>query len=315
MTKEELLQAVWPESFVTDAVLKVSIREIRQAVGDDPETPQFIETVQRRGYRFIAEIAGPSNKELPPRMAVGSQGGWRFPFAQRVGRPTALQSGGFVGREAALTQIQEWFNKALQGSRQVVFVTGEPGIGKTTVVEAFLESVSANNSLCIARGQCLEQYGQGEAYLPVLEALGRLSRGPERDKIIPLLNRFAPTWLAQMPSLVSDAEHEGLILEMLGATRERMLREMSELVEALTAEMPLLLVLEDLHWSDYSTLDLISALAGRREGAEPARLLLLATYRPVEVILNQHPLKAVKQELQMHVCNGRTAIRTGGPRR
>jgi len=90
---------------------------------------------------------------------------------------------------------------------------------------------------------------------------------------------------------------------------------MSELVEALTAEMPLLLVLEDLHWSDYSTLDLISALAGRREGAEPARLLLLATYRPVEVILNQHPLKAVKQELQMHVCNGRTAIRTGGPRR
>jgi DNA-binding winged helix-turn-helix (wHTH) protein/tetratricopeptide (TPR) repeat protein len=299
VTKEELLQAVWPESFVTDAVLKVSIREIRQAVGDDPETPQFIETIHRRGYRFIAETAGPSDKEQSPRTAAESRGSWRFPAEQRAGRPRVSQLGGFVGREAVLVQIQEWLDKALQGSRQIVFVTGEPGIGKTTVIEAFLESVSGANNLCIARGQCLEQYGQGEAYLPVLEALGRLSRGPERDKIIPLLNRFAPTWLAQMPSLVSDAEHEGLLREMLGATRERMLREMSELVEALTDEMPLLLVLEDLHWSDYSTLDLISALARRRERG---RLLLIGTYRLVEVLSSGHPLKAVKQELQVHGC-------------
>jgi hypothetical protein len=84
---------------------------------------------------------------------------------------------------------------------------------------------------------------------------------------------------------------------VIGATRERMLRKMAEALEALTAETPLALVLEDLHWSDYSTLDLVSYLARRRK---PARLLLIATYRPVEVAVSEHPLKGVKQELQAH---------------
>src|SRR5262249_23178112 len=78
-------------------------------------------------------------------------------------------------------------------------------------------------------------------------------------------------------------------------TQERMLREMAEALEALAAEVTLVLVLEDLHWSDYSTLDLVSALARRRQ---PARLLLLATYRPAEAVLSGHPLRAVQQELQ-----------------
>jgi len=54
--KEELLEAAWPGVFVGDAVLKVSIREIRKALGDEPHTPQFIETAHRRGYRFIAPV-------------------------------------------------------------------------------------------------------------------------------------------------------------------------------------------------------------------------------------------------------------------
>jgi predicted ATPase len=72
-------------------------------------------------------------------------------------------------------------------------------------------------------------------------------------------------WLLQMPSLVSDSDRELLNRGVSGATRERMLREMGEALEALTAEMPLVLILEDLHWSDYSTLDLISYLARQRQ--------------------------------------------------
>ena len=78
--------------------------------------------------------------------------------------------------------------------------------------------------------------------------------------------------------------------ETFGATRERMLREIAEAVETLG---PLVLVLEDLHWSDYSTLDLISAVARRRE---PARLMLIGTHRPAEIVSTGHLLKAVKQE-------------------
>jgi tetratricopeptide (TPR) repeat protein len=102
-------------------------------------------------------------------------------------------------------------------------------------------------------------------------------------------------WLLQLPSLLSVSDRDLLSREVLGATRERMLREMGDALEALTAELPLVLILEDLHWSDYSTLDLISYLARQRQAA---RLMLIGTYRTAELIVSGHPLKAVKQELK-----------------
>jgi len=217
-----------------------------------------------------------------------------FPASDPTFEPAPLAE--FVGREAALAQLQTWFSRALQGERQVVFVTGEAGIGKTTLVEAFLRQLSPSSQICTAVGQCLEQYGQGEAYLPVLEALGRICSSPQREWLVLQLTLFAPAWLTQLPALVNIADEEGLRQRMLGATRERMLREMAEVIEAMTAEIPLVLVLEDLHWSDYSTLDLISALARR---SEPARFMLIGTYRPAELLLTGHPLKAVKQDLEL----------------
>src|SRR5262249_5104356 len=86
---------------------------------------------------------------------------------------------------------------------------------------------------------------------------------------------------------------EVLHRELTGATRERMLREMSEALEVITGDQPLMLVLEDLHWSDSSTIDLISYLARQRQAAQ---LMLIATYRSVE-LLSGHPLNAVKREL------------------
>src|SRR5439155_23698176 len=107
----------------------------------------------------------------------------------------------------------------------------------------------------------------------------------------------APTWLLQMPTLLSVTELEALQRRVQGATQERMLRELAEAVEVLTITHPLVLVLEDLHWSDHATLALIGWLAGRRE---PARFLLLGTYRPVEIIVREHPLRAMKQDLAVH---------------
>jgi predicted ATPase len=97
-----------------------------------------------------------------------------------------------------------------------------------------------------------------------------------------------------MPWLVDAAEFEAFQRAALGTSRERMLREMVEAVEALTAEAPLILAFEDLHWCDPSTLDLIALLARRRE---PARLLLIGTYRPADAKTSCHPLHAVTQEL------------------
>ncbi|MFO7537314.1 MAG: alpha/beta fold hydrolase, partial [Chloroflexota bacterium] len=215
-----------------------------------------------------------------------------------------------VGREQELEALHHWLGQAATGMRQVLFVSGEAGLGKTALVHTFLAQAARHANAWIGYGQCMESRGGGEAYMPVLEALGRLCRGPDGETLVALLDRLAPTWLVQMPWFIGSDENKNgrssqrhqteveiLQQRTLGATRERMLREMAELLETVTAEWPLILLLEDLHWADTSTLDLITWLAQRQE---PARLLLLGTYRPADAKLHDHPLPDVVQNLRIH---------------
>jgi predicted ATPase len=296
VTKEMLFDAVWPETVVTDAVLKACIRELRRVLGDTIQTPQFIATVHRRGYRFIASVRSGTSTE-DSRQWVGSTEQW--PVGNHQPRPTIDRQPPepIVEREGVLQQLHSWLTMAAQGRRQLVFITGEPGSGKTAVVEAFARQAAADSQVRLAWGQCVEYYGTGEAYMPVLEALGQLCRGVDGAQVVAELRQHAPTWLVQMPWLLGPADREVLQNELRGATRERMLRELAEAINALTVTKLLVLILEDLHWSDHATLDLLAVLARRREAA---RLLLLCTYRPVEVIVRAHPLHTLKQDLQIH---------------
>src|SRR5262252_2831918 len=295
VTKDELLEVVWSQTHVSEAALAVCIREIRQALGDHTRTPRFIETVHGRGYRFLATVTVADHLPETRETALLRR---LPPPASRVAPPRArLRPGLLVGREAEFAHVQQWLAQALRGERQVGFVTGEAGIGKTALVEAFVEHVGGAVALWLGRGQCIEQYGAGEAYLPVLEALGRLCRGPEGPRFLALLGQHAPSWLVQMPALLGVVDREALQRRGLGATRDRMLRELAEAVDILTAERPLVLVLEDLHWSDTATLAWLACVARRRE---PARLLVIGTYRPMDVLVRAHPLRAVVQELQRH---------------
>ena len=274
VTQDEILEALWPETYVNPEVIKQYIRGIRKALGDDPEKPAYIETFPRRGYQFIAPVSDQSAAPVP-----GSD-------TKRI-----------VGRETALAELGSCLASALRGQRQLIFVTGEAGIGKTTLVDAFHQQASFQPNLRIARGQCVEGFGGKEAYYPMLEALGQLVRESDGSRVADTLGKRAPTWLSQFPSLIKAEQREALQKEILGATRERMVREICDALDALTAECPLILIFEDLHWVDPSTLDLVSA-AARRRG--PAKLLLLGTYRPTDIIISQSPLKALKQDLLVH---------------
>ncbi len=291
VSKAQLLDQVWPDTHVADGVLKVCMAEIRKALGDSAAAPRFIETVHRRGYRFVAELTAADSAEAPAARGVSdalrtqSLLAWR-PSSSADGAPV------LVGRGSELEQLDEHLARALGGERRIVFVTGEPGAGKTALVEHFVAGAARDRTLAITGSQCLEQFGSAEAYMPILEAIGRLVR--EDGAIATLLRRYAPTWFAQLPWLIAEEDRDRLGRELVGAARERMLREMAEFVEALGAEIPLVLVIEDLHWSDPSTVDLLSLIAVRRE---PARLLVLATYRPVELILARHPLREVARRL------------------
>ena len=333
VTKEELLKTVWSDTRVSDGILKVYIRDLRDILGDDSEQPRFIETVARRGHKFIGQVISNqlsvvSSKEeenqKPVLSAVEGSKGKRqkarieefFPTPSTQDLAPLL-----VGRDIELTHLHRLFAKAMNGERQVVFVTGEPGIGKTTLVEAFLLSLESNvhrlesnaprNSASpvptldarhqtldrrwwVGRGQCVEQHGAGEAYLPVLEALSRIGRSPDGEQLVTILRQCAPMWLVQMPVLVAAEEFEALQRRVIGATRERMLREMVEAIEILTAYRPLVLWLEDLHWADASTVNWLAAVA---QQTVSARLFVIGTYRPSDLSLSGHSLRAVRQEL------------------
>jgi DNA-binding winged helix-turn-helix (wHTH) protein/predicted ATPase len=286
VTREELRAAAWPHTAISESVMRGTIRELRDALGDDATAARFIETVPHRGYRFVASVT----TERAARADAPDGGPSPVPGGPRA-RDSLL-----IGRDAELARLRKCLECAMLGTRQVVFVTGEPGLGKTSIVDAFLAAADGGD-VRTARGQCVEHYGSGEAYLPVLEALGQLCRQPGGEEVLAVLTRYAPTWLVQMPGLIGDADLETVQRRVQGATRERMLREVAEALEALAATATVVLALEDLHWSDYSTLDLVSVLAQRRT---PARLLLLATYRPADVIVSGHPLKGIKQELLVH---------------
>src|SRR5262249_36618227 len=161
------------------------------------------------------------------------------------------------GRARELRQLDAWFESAIESSRQIVFISGEAGLGKTTLVDTWMRSlpqrppVSDRDSVALARGRCLQQFGSGEPYLPIFEALDQLSHSLGQ-RLVEYLRTRAPTWLFHMPALISLDDRVKLRDEVFGSTRERMLREITDALEALSGEIPLVLALEDLHWSDPS---------------------------------------------------------------
>ncbi len=273
--KDALLDAVWGHRHVTESVLKSTISQVRAALGDDVRMPRFVETSSRHGYRFVATVTLLSH-------AVGN--------VERLAEVTATAP--FVGREVALQRLDQAWSGSKPRQRRIAWVSGEAGIGKTTLVDQW---IARGISGRVARGHCIEPFGAGEPYLPLLEALAALCR--DDPETLPLMRRFAPTWLLHLPWLQEPGEAEALRAASAGAGQDRMLRELCELIEQAARERPLLLVLEDLHWSDASTVRFIDYLARRRgEG----NWMLVGTFRATELSATNHPLRHVRHELRAH---------------
>src|SRR5262249_7838975 len=154
VTKDELLKEIWPEVHVSEDVLVGCVHELRQVFGDTRSGARFGETVYRRGYRWIAGTVDAGN-------------GDRQRLSTPVGASQPMPI--FVGREAAVAQLRSWLTHAASGVRQVVFVTGEAGIGKTALVDAFLGGLLKAPCL-LPRGPCIEQDRPAPPLLPPLHA-------------------------------------------------------------------------------------------------------------------------------------------------
>jgi DNA-binding winged helix-turn-helix (wHTH) protein/tetratricopeptide (TPR) repeat protein len=281
-TQEEIVEAVWGKIAMSENLLRTHMSEVRRVLGEGT-----IETVVGRGYRFLLEVRAEKRPASTPRSV-----------------DELATTAGMVGRTEEMDSLRQVFETVLAETRRVLFVTGEPGIGKTTLMGAFLAQVAAPRGAIIASGSCVEQFGTSEAYLPVLAALGAACRSPGGERIVDLLARHAPTWLTQMPGLVADENLPALHLRSQGATQGRMLRELAEAFDVLAAERPVVLVLEDMQWSDRSTTDLVAMLGARRE---PARVLVIVTCRQAELTKGDGLAKVIaelrgrKQALTLHL--------------
>ena len=199
------------------------------------------------------------------------------------------------GRDRELGKLAELLRSTVDGHGRVALVSGEPGIGKTALTGFFIHAARKGNpDLLLARGSSVEHYGSGEPYLVFLDALGSLLQGPSRETLIAVLRRFAPTWCLQFPAVFSSDTVEQMQREATGATKDRMLRELADAFAALTLESPFLLVLEDVHWVDPASIDMLRHLAER---ASSQRLMILCTARPEDIERDNPMLKKCYTEM------------------
>jgi len=148
VTKEELFRVVWPDAVVSDSALAVCVREIRRALKDEAKTPRVIKTVHRRGYRFLpavitAPLVSSSQFSVFSTDKTGTKSSQPRTENWRLTTPPQQLAAHLVGREGELQRLHQWLEKARQGNRQLVFIAGDPGIGKTSLVEAFLQRLAS----------------------------------------------------------------------------------------------------------------------------------------------------------------------------
>ena len=201
-----------------------------------------------------------------------------------------------VGRVKALADLREAFEYVGRQHGLLVCVSGEPGIGKSTLVEDFLSEVAAWSGTCrIARGRCSERLAGTEAYLPLLDALEDLIRS-QGGSLARLMKTIAPLWYIQVaPATLQDSSFSVAVKEAKSGTQERLKRELVAFLEEACRQQPVLLFLDDLHWVDLATTDMIGYVTRHFESWP---LLIIATYRPEELLVQKHPFLATKRDLQ-----------------
>ena len=283
ISHDELLDALWPETYVQPQVLRTYMLDLRKILGDDPACPRFIQTLPKRGYCFVAQVTDAG----APNSGAASA---------REMHPAI--SDGVVGREQELIRMKTLGQALACGQRQTVFITGPTGIGKTAMVDAACQQMIAMLSASVACSQCVDGLSQKEDYYSVMEILRQLCASAVGESATRILASVAPAWLAAL-----RCEPDATTVDAR-SSQPKAPGDLCRALEELAKEKALVLVFEDLQWANESTLELISALARRRS---PAKLMLLATYSSHYASV-EHPLKTLKQDLVMHRQSAELAL-------
>lgn len=277
VAKAELLDAVWSTRFVAESALSSAIAEARRALGDRPGSPRYLETIPKRGYRLLVRTAPLS--VAGPNAARRDVPGVARPWP--VG-PDAV----FVGREPELARLEEALLDACSGRGSAVFVTGEPGSGKTALLAAFAgRALAASPGVAVAGGRCPIPVIPVESCLPFREALAAIGGEPLRGWLPASAGGAAVGWSRDLAGALAErpAAFPAAILDPAAAgpapDQTSVVAQLESVLLSFSSRRPLLLLVDDLHRADRGSVALLARLA--RE-LPRSRILLVASYRPGE---------------------------------
>ncbi|NUT09599.1 MAG: AAA family ATPase [Nonomuraea sp.] len=194
----------------------------------------------------------------------------------------------FVGRVAELATLSESFDEARKGTVTAVLVGGEAGVGKSRLVQRFAESCFAGGAHVLIGG-CVELSTEGLAYAPFTAALRQLVREQGPAAVAALLPEGAERDLARLLPEFGEPSGDG----ETDTGRARLFEQVLTLLERLADSRPTVLVIEDIHWADRSSRDLIAFLS---RNLHTPQVLIVMTYRSDD-LHRQHPLRPVLAEL------------------
>jgi len=257
----------------------------------NPQLPQTLDNLITRMLHKDADQR-PTAAEVAGALAMersGSSASGALPIITATVQQAPRHT---VGRKRELQELRAALQVAGAGRGMLLCVTGEPGIGKSTLVEEFLGGVAADGLCTVARGRCSERLAGTEAYLPLLGALESLLQSGAHAGLSQSMKTIAPAWHSQVASISSTDSDAGA---PIAASQDRLKRELGAFLQEAGTVRPVLLFLDDIHWADVSTVDMLTYLASQFAGA---RVLIVTTYRPSDMLLAKHPFLAIKPDLQ-----------------
>ncbi|HUG02629.1 MAG TPA: AAA family ATPase [Longimicrobiales bacterium] len=222
----------------------------------------------------------------------------------------------FVGREKELSTLNGALDASLGGRGRAVFLSAEAGAGKSTLVDHFLGRIGEDHpGLRVLRAGCSEQYGGGEPYQPFVEAFralvaGDAAAGRPRG-LREIAKKIAPYWIAAIPVagefLAASVQTAKELRHSMGGagsgpgssapSEEALFFQYTQLFFAAAEADPIVLFIDDLHWADTASVSLLTHMARR---VADQRILILGSYRPVDVDVARHPMRDARRELERY---------------
>jgi hypothetical protein len=264
-----------------EAIDALVMSMLSKTASDRPSAMEIAETLRvatggpLATPRAVAPVFGFASSDSPSR-------------ATRLAR----RSGVVVGRDRDVARLHAAYADVMKGHGLLVSIAGEPGIGKTTLVESALaELVESEIAPLVVRGRCSERLAGSDAYLPMLNALESAMENDPSGRVRANLNAHAPNWLHMLGTTIAPEVEGRLML----ASQERLKREMIAFLEQASYHAPVVLFLDDLHWADISTVDLLAYVGARLDSL---RVMIITTYRDAELKASQHPFVQVQRDLE-----------------